>query len=402
MTAAWQTAKLGEVCNFINGLWKGERPPFVKAGVIRNANFLTDGTLDYSDVAHVDVEERKLEKRRLQYGDIILEKSGGGPNQPVGRVALFDRMDGVFSFSNFTSAVRVRDSTQLDFRFLHWFLHWIYISGKTAEIQSHSTGIRNLNGDAYKALEIAFPQLGEQRRIATSIDRAMGSIADTCRKSQAALGKIDQLFSQSLDQSFVTPKAGWNNSTIGAEFKFVDYRGKTPVKTKQGLRLITAKNVKMGFVQSEPLEYVDPRTYDAWMTRGIPNKGDVLFTTEAPLGNVAQLDTDEKVVFAQRIIILQPYRMDGECAKYLLMSPAVQKVIHAKGTGATVMGIKASLLKTVPVVFPAELSEQRSIAARLRRLQEATESFRDLRRRRLNHVKRLRKAMFASAFAGKL
>ena len=74
------------------------------------------------------------------------------------------------------------------------------------------------------------------------------------------------------------------------------------------------------------------------MTRGIPQMGDVLFTTEAPLANVAQLDTDEKVAFAQRIIIMQSdkTRLDSTFLKYLLLSGPVQQRIRAKGTGATV------------------------------------------------------------------
>jgi len=135
---------------------------------------------------------------------------------------------------------------------------------------------------------------------------------------------------------------------------------KTPQKTESGLRLITAKNVKMGYVQVEPREFVAPDSYDGWMTRGIPKFGDVLFTTEAPLANVAQLDTDEKVVFAQRIIIMQPdaSRLDSTFLKYLLLSQPVQQRIIAKGTGATVQGIKASLLKLIEISFPKSISEQ--------------------------------------------
>jgi type I restriction enzyme S subunit len=131
------------------------------------------------------------------------------------------------------------------------------------------------------------------------------------------------------------------------------------------MRLITAKNVKMGYLQIEPREFVDPDIYDEWMTRGIPQKGDVLFTTEAPLGNVAQLDTAEKVVFAQRIIVMQPDRkfLDATFLKYLLISGLMQKRIHEKGTGATVKGIKSKLLKKIPIPFPTSLAEQKRIVA---------------------------------------
>jgi restriction endonuclease S subunit len=177
MKTDWKTKTLEEVSQFSNGLWKGEKPPFVNVGVIRNTNFTKEGTLDDSDIAYIDVEARKFEKRRLQFGDIILEKSGGGPKQPVGRVALFDKEDGDFSFSNFTAAVRVLNTSELDFRFLHKFLHWTYLSGITEGMQSHSTGIRNLDGDAYKAIKICFPALPEQQRIVGILDEAFEGIA---------------------------------------------------------------------------------------------------------------------------------------------------------------------------------------------------------------------------------
>ena len=158
-------------------------------------------------------------------------------------------------------------------------------------------------------------------------------------------------------------KVAWQTKTLGDLCRFIDYRGKTPVKTSNGLRLITAKNVKMGHIQTEPLEFVNPGTYSSWMTRGIPKKGDVLFTTEAPLANVAQLDTDEKVVFAQRIIVLQPIEsaLDRTFLKYLLLSDGSQGVIRSKGTGATVQGIKASLLKTIEVHYPPLPEQQRIV-----------------------------------------
>ena len=158
-------------------------------------------------------------------------------------------------------------------------------------------------------------------------------------------------------------KKGWQTKQLGELCRFIDYRGKTPEKTASGLRLITAKNVKMGYLQENPMEFVAPESYDSWMTRGIPKMGDGLFTTEAPLANVAQLDTDEKVVFAQRIIVLQPAanNLDRTFLKYLLLSDVAQDRILEQGTGATVQGIKASLLKTIPIEFPPLTEQQRIV-----------------------------------------
>lgn len=151
----------------LNGLWTGKKPPFVEAGVIRNTNFSPSGEIDYSNIAYLQVEEKQLSKRRLEAGDIILERSGGGPKQPVGRVVYFDRKVGVFSFSNFTSAIRVRDKSRFDPRFVFYRLMELYQSGRTEDIQRRTTGIRNLDFTAYKE-RARFPSipLPEQKKIA--------------------------------------------------------------------------------------------------------------------------------------------------------------------------------------------------------------------------------------------
>jgi type I restriction enzyme S subunit len=194
------------------------------------------------------------------------------------------------------------------------------------------------------------------------------------------------------------------DTTIGEQIRFIDYRGKTPEKTASGLRLITAKNVKMGYLQETPMEFVAPGSYDSWMTRGIPRFGDVLFTTEAPLANVAQLDTDEKVVFAQRIIIMQTDRsiLDSTFLKYLLLSQPVQRRILTKGTGATVQGIKASLLRTIEISFPKTVTEQQQIVAKLDALRNETQRLESIYQQKLAALDELKKSLLHQAFTGQL
>ena len=209
MKSGWKTKTLEEACQFSNGLWKGEKPPFVNVGVIRNTNFTREGALDDSDIAYLDIEAKKFEKRRLQFGDIILEKSGGGPKQPVGRVALFDKAEGDFSFSNFTAALRIRDPHELGFRFLHKLLYWTYVSGVTEGMQSHSTGIRNLDGDAYKAIRIKFPPLPEQQRIVSILDEAFDGIATAKANAEKNLQNARALFESHLESVFTQRGLGW-------------------------------------------------------------------------------------------------------------------------------------------------------------------------------------------------
>lgn len=149
--------------------------------------------------------------------------------------------------------------------------------------------------------------------------------------------------------------------------KFIDYRGKTPHKTDNGITLITAKNIKFGYLSEEPKECISETAYDAWMTRGIPRKGDVLFTTEAPLGNVCILDTNDKRAFAQRVIVFQAINNDIYISKYLfyyLMSPIFLIELNLNKTGTTVKGIKSSILKKFKIPLPP-VTEQKRIVQKL-------------------------------------
>ena len=79
----------------------------------------------------------------------------------------------------------------------------------------------------------------------------------------------------------------WSWRALADLVLFVDYRGKTPAKLSSGIRLLTAKNVRKGEINLVPEEFLSEEEYHAWMPRGFPKAGDVLFTTEAPMGNAA-------------------------------------------------------------------------------------------------------------------
>ena len=267
-----------------------------------------------------------------------------------------------------------------------------------------AVGHKRVPKEFVEAYPIPLPHFAEQLRIVGILDEAFDGIAIAKANTEKNLQNARALFESYLEAVFAHPGDDWVGSNIGQHIHFIDYRGKTPAKTESGLRLITAKNVKMGYLQESPKEFVAPKSYDGWMTRGIPRLGDVLFTTEAPLANVAQLDTEEKVVFAQRIIIMQPdaSRLDSTFLKYLLLSQPVQRRIRMKGTGATVQGIKASLLRTIDISFPSSLPQQRRIVAKLDSLRDETQRLEAIYKQKLDALEALKKSLLHQAFTGAL
>jgi type I restriction enzyme S subunit len=251
---------------------------------------------------------------------------------------------------------------------------------------------------------VPLPPLSEQKRIVGILDESFDGIATAAANSEKNLKNARAIFESYLESVFTQRGVGWVESTIGDAIRFIDYRGKTPIKTAGGVRLITAKNVKMGYLQEAPKEFIAPASYQGWMTRGIPQKGDVLFTTEAPLANVAQLDTDEKVAFAQRIIVMQTdkTKLDSTFLKYLLLSGPIQQRIRADGTGATVQGIKASLLRLIEISFPKTLAEQERIVEILDALREETERLAVIYEQKLEALDALKKSLLHRAFTAQL
>lgn len=120
----WEVVQLAnKYIEFQNGLWKGKKEPYINVRVLRNTNFNNDGTIDFDDVAELDVEQRNFKNREIIKDDIILERSGGGPTQPVRRVVFFEKNDQLrYSFSNFTSRIRVIDKLRIFPKYLFFEL----------------------------------------------------------------------------------------------------------------------------------------------------------------------------------------------------------------------------------------------------------------------------------------
>ena len=173
----------------------------------------------------------------------------------------------------------------------------------------------------------------------------------------------------------------------------IDYRGKTPDKTTAGIPLITAKVIKGGRIET-PSEFIAADAYEQWMRRGIPEAGDVVITTEAPLGEVAQLPKG-KVALAQRVITLSGKKglVDNTFLKYLLLSRPFQEDLEARATGTTVVGIKQSVLRKIDLAFPSFL-DQKAIAHILGTLDDKIE----LNRKTNETLEAMAKALFKSWF----
>lgn len=169
-------------------------------------------------------------------------------------------------------------------------------------------------------------------------------------------------------------KEGWRLENLEENLEVIlDYRGKTPQKSEKGRVTLSAKSVKMGYIDYSNIYYVSEETYSKFMTRGLPKKGDILLTTEAPLGCVAELK-DDSVCLAQRLITLRgkKEKLNNKYLLYYLQSPRGQYELLSKATGTTVQGIKRTEFSKVKILMPS-LEKQNKIASILSSLDEKIE-----------------------------
>lgn len=178
--------------------------------------------------------------------------------------------------------------------------------------------------------------------------------------------------------------------------ELLDYRGKSPPRSAKGIPVLSAKVVKTDGLLRPIEQKIAPDYYAEWMVRGLPRSGDVVMTTEAPMGEVIQLD-EETATFAlgQRIVCLRgkANKLDNTFLRYLLASPKQQEILASYATGTTVLGISQKALRSIPISFP-KFEEQIPIAELLGSLDDKI----DLNRRMNKTLEAMARAIFKDWF----
>uniref|UniRef100_UPI002FC91F7A restriction endonuclease subunit S n=1 Tax=Lactococcus lactis subsp. cremoris TaxID=1359 RepID=UPI002FC91F7A len=158
----------------------------------------------------------------------------------------------------------------------------------------------------------------------------------------------------------------------------IDFRGRTPKKlgmdwSDSGYLALSALNVKNGYI--DPLadaHYGDEKLYRKWMSGRELKKGQVLFTTEAPMGNVAQVPDDNGYILSQRTVAFETKEdmMTNDFLAVLLKSPLVFNNLSALSSGGTAKGVSQKSLKGLSITVPLDIDEQQKIGSFFKHLDD--------------------------------
>lgn len=363
----WETTTLEneKLFEFTNGLWKGKKAPCVTAKVIRNTNFNNDGTLSLDDVAELDVEEKQFVKRQLSGGDIILERSGGGPKQPVGRVVFFDLKEVNYSFSNFTTRIRVKDINKIQPKYILYYLLHFYNRGCTYELQQRTTGIRNLNFKDYKKIQVPLPSLTEQRKIAfvlLKIQQAIEQqhkIIETTRELKKSL--MNKLFIEGLHgeeqketEIGLMPKS-WDVERVNEVYNFTKKQNKFDIKQHKKIPFIPMKYI------SEQQRIVDKYDLKEKISSGtFVLKGDLIVAKITPSFENGKQGIVDNIPFEFVYATTEVWPIHNREGKsninflhYYLKKPDIRNEIAGKMEGSTGrQRVPKNVLENLKIPFP--------------------------------------------------
>lgn len=341
---------------------------------------------------------KRLKCTEIYSGDVLVSRLP----DPVGRACLLPPLPHRCITAVDCSIIRLKDNE------IHplWFIYYTQTQEYFAKVRKECSGTtRNrITRKKLAVISIPIPPLSEQQRIVNLLDAEFAKIDALKANAEKNLQNAKDLFQAALKKE-LEPKEGWKLVRINDVYNFIDYRGATPTKLSEGIPLVTAKNVKMGFLDYTIKDFISKEEYATRQSRGISHKGDILFTTEAPLGNVAIAD---KEIFSagQRVITFQQYTTSRYQALnkfylYYLLSPTFQEELKLQATGLTALGIKASRLKEMKV--PAiPLSEQTSIAIRLDTLNEKFKTLQSNYEKTITLCDDLKQALLRKAFNGEI
>ena len=335
----------------------------------------------------------------MRLGDIAFE-GNKSKNYSHGRFVENTIGDGIVShvFDVF------RPTTSYDLLFWKYLINNEGVMGRImARCTNASTMMTNLVASDFLKEKILVPSLKEQKKIGAYFDSLDHLITLHQRKCEQTKKLKKYMLQKMFPQNGAkVPEIRFDGFTYDWEQRklidvcdYVDYRGKTPTKTDSGVFLVTAKNVKDGYIDyGASQEYISEDDYEEVMHRGKPEIGDVLITTEAPCGNVAQVNRAD-IALAQRIIKYrgQSNIVDNTYLKYYLLSPEFQDILNAKSSGGTVKGIKGSILHQQEIKYP-KYEEQFKIGSYFNNLDHLI----TLHQRKCDELKKMKKYMLQNMF----
>jgi type I restriction enzyme, S subunit len=349
----WETMPLGVLAKSVEyGVTASAAQQPVGPKFLRITD-IQDGAVDWETVPWCDCDTRSASYARLRVGDIVFARTGA----TTGKSFLLRKCPDDSVFASYLIRVRLGDKAEPRF-----ISHYFQTPSYWAQITKSARGVAQpgINATTLKALEVPVPPLAEQRRIAEVLDRAEALLA----KRRAAFAEVDLITQAIFLDMFGDPLID-HASGVRVPFKSVTKRityGFTcPMKhLDKGIPIITAKNVREGFIDFDDVHYADKLEFDALTAKSKPVLGDVLITKDGTIGRCAVVERGELFCINQSVALIQPDHsvvLPAYIVAYL-SSGRVQNVMKNMGKGNALAHLQITELAELPMPLPDRALQQ--------------------------------------------
>ena len=419
--ASWASTNLENLLvHVVGGDWgkdvSYEDDDFIPVKCIRGVEFRNWDAEKGVSATLRKVKSSSLENRRLKTGDILIEISGGGPEQPVGRTVLIDERvlsqhpDNDVVCTNFLRLAR--PSNLISSGFLNAYLRSFYLSGEVINYQGGSNNLRNLKFKEYVTIDIPVPPLAEQKQIAAKLDELLVQV-DTIKTRLDAIPAILKHFRQSVlaaavsgrlteewrthdikesaktgvdvilndmaakdllisrvpalakkksslqsdidtDYVFDVPKK-WSFSTWGKISEWITYGFTKPMpKAEDGIKLVTAKDVQNFNLEIDSAGLTTQDAYEGLSEKDRPKIGDLLITKDGSIGRSAIVRTDVPFCINQSVAVcwLRSTSMNKDFLEIVANSDYSQRFVKDKAQGMAIQHLSIIDFAKCPVPVP--------------------------------------------------
>ena len=404
---AWEQRKLGSDINVTSvkrvhqSDWETEGVPFYRARDIVS-EFKGEEISEPIFVSKKTYEEFSRISGKVQADDLLVTGVGtiGVPYLVKSNNPLYFK-DG--------NVIWIQNNKKLD----GYFLFYTFITNPIQNFIRESAGtgtVGTLTIETCKRIPVFIPGKREQIAVGEFFQSLDNLITLHQRKYDALKSMKKTLLSKMFPKNGEdVPEIRFKEFTDAWEQRkfmecinnVVDYRGKTPKKlgmnwSEEGFLALSALNVKDGYIDFElDANYGDIELYNAWMKQDL-SKGQVVFTTEAPMGNVAQIPDESKYILSQRVIAFEVAheKITDDFLATLLKSPKVFDNLTSLATGGTAKGVSQRSLSKLSVKIPQIIEEQNKIAKIICTLNKAI----TLHQRKLEELKNMKKTLLQQMF----
>lgn len=400
-TDDWEQRKLPEFVSFFNGLtYTPDDVQETGTLVLRSSNVKNGEIVDADNVY---VSDKVATSENVQEGDIIVVVRNGS-RALIGKHAQIKASMPNTVIGAFMSGIRSEYSS-----FVNALLDTSAFENEVAK--NMGATINQITGYMFSKMEFMIPSEEEQQKIGeyfSNLDNLITLHQRKCDETKKLKKYMLQKMFPQNGQNVPEIRFGgftdaWEQrKLLDCIQKITDFRGRTPKKlgmdwSEEGYLALSALNVKDGYIDfNQDVHYGNQELYDKWMTGNELHKGQVLFTTEAPMGNIAQVPDNRRYILSQRTIAfdVKDKLITENFLATVLRTPTVFADLTALSSGGTAKGVSQKSLASVEIRLPKDLNEQEKIADTFFTLDHLI----TLHQNKCEELKKLKKFMLQNMF----